>query len=107
MLRKLFKAVWITLLVTLVAGGVLYIAGCRVVLDGGGGFLLQFVSSPDRHAAELARHRETQRAAGAAVPAQSASAPVPVAPAPASPSAGAEGVGPAGAPVKSEGPVAT
>ena len=78
----------------LVAGGVLYLAGLRVVLDGGGGFHLQFVSSPDRHAAELARHREAQRAA-AAVPGQSASAPVPVAPAPASPSAGAAGAGPA------------
>ena len=107
MLRKLFKAVWITLLVTLVAGGVLYLAGLRVVLDGGGGFHLQFVSSPDRQAAELARHREAQRAAAAAVPAQSASAPVPVAPAPASPSAGADGAGPAAAPVKSEGPMAT
>ena len=106
MLRKLFKAVWITLLVALVAGGVLYLAGLRVVMDGGGGFHLQFVSSPDRHAAELARHREAQRAAAAPVPAQSASAPAPVAPAPASPPAGGEGAGPGAAPVKSE-PMAT
>ena len=94
MLKKLFKAVWITLLVTLVAAGGLYLAGLRVVLDGGGGFHLRFLSSPDRQAAELARHREAQRAAAAAVPAPAASAPVTAAPAPASPSASAEAPAP-------------
>ena len=105
MLRKLFKATWITLLVALVAGGVLYLAGLRVVLDGGGGFHLQFVSSPDRQAAELAKHREAQRAA-AAPPCPVRFGPGGGGAAPASQSAGAEGWARRGA-GESEAPMAT
>src|SRR5688572_8714853 len=77
MFKKLLRAVSVALLVTLVVAGGLYLAGLRVVMDGGGGFHLQFVSSPDSHAAEVARHREAQRAAAAAAPAPAATSPAP------------------------------
>jgi outer membrane protein assembly factor BamB len=106
MIRKLLKGVSVALLVTLVVGGVLYLAGLRLVLDGGGGFHLQFVSSPDRHAAEVARHREAQRAAAAAVPTPAATSPAPEA-APAGPAIAATSPGLATASESSARPGAT
>ena len=43
-------------------GGVLYLLGVRIVLDGGGGLHVAVVKSPEKRAEELAKHREAQRA---------------------------------------------
>jgi outer membrane protein assembly factor BamB len=45
------------------AAAVLYFAGMRIVLYGGGTPHLEFVSSPDQQATEVSKHREAQRAA--------------------------------------------
>jgi outer membrane protein assembly factor BamB len=86
MLSRLLKGAALVVAVGIVAAALLYAAGMRIVLYGGGTPSLEFVSSADRQAAEVARHRETQRAA--APPAAAATAP----PAPA-PAASPEGGG--------------
>jgi outer membrane protein assembly factor BamB len=64
MLSRLLKGVAVIVVVGIAAAALLYVTGMRIVLYGGGTPHLEFVSSADRHAAELARHRESQRAAG-------------------------------------------
>ena len=68
MLSKLLKGAGALLLAAIVAGGLLYLAGLRIILYGGGRPHLEFVSSADEHAAELAKHREAQRAAASVAP---------------------------------------
>src|SRR5262245_57020992 len=62
MLNRLLKAAALVVVVGIVAAALLYLVGMRIVLYGGGTPHLQFVSSADRQAAEVARHREAQRA---------------------------------------------
>lgn len=69
MLKKIAKVVGLALAMLVVTGGVLYLVGLRIVLDGGGGVHLAFVKSAEGQAQELARHREAQRAQAAAAPA--------------------------------------
>src|SRR4029453_11405503 len=63
MLSRLLKGVAVIVVVGLAAAALLYVTGMRIVLYGGGNTTPRFVSCADRHAAELARHRESQRAA--------------------------------------------
>jgi outer membrane protein assembly factor BamB len=62
MFRTLLKFLAITLVIAIVAAGVLYAMGLRVVLDGGGGVSLRFVESAGKRADVIAQHREAQRA---------------------------------------------
>lgn len=79
MLRKLARRVAVFLAGLIVIVGILYLAGLRIVLDGGLGMHLAFTQSPDKRAAEIEKHREAQRAQAPAVP----PSPQPDAPAPA------------------------
>ncbi len=82
MVRRLLKVAALTLAALVLVGGVLYLFGLRVVLDGGGSPHLRFLESADGQAERIARHREAQRAQGGAPSAPSAPS------APASPLAG-------------------
>jgi outer membrane protein assembly factor BamB len=62
MIRKLAQAAGLFLVVVVLLAGVLYAAGIRIVLDGGGNPQVRHVKSETKHAAELTRHREAQRA---------------------------------------------
>jgi outer membrane protein assembly factor BamB len=62
MLRKLIRGFLYTIAALVLIGGVLYLAGLRLVLDGGGGAHLAFMKSANKRAAEIEKHRETQRA---------------------------------------------
>jgi outer membrane protein assembly factor BamB len=64
MLRTILKILAIGALVVVVAAGVLFAMGLRVVLDGGGGVSLRFVESAEKRADAIAQHREAQRAGG-------------------------------------------
>lgn len=63
MLIRLLKGAALVVVVGIIAAALLYFAGMRLVWYGGGTPHLEFVSSADRQAAEVARHREAQRAA--------------------------------------------
>ncbi|CAN5519296.1 hypothetical protein BH23ACI1_BH23ACI1_13870 [soil metagenome] len=63
MIRTPWKVAAVAAVLTAVAGAVLYAAGLRIVLDGGGGMSVRFVESAESRADEIARHREEQRAA--------------------------------------------
>lgn len=67
MLRTLLKVAAAAAVILLVAGGLAYALGLRIVLDGGGGIGLQFVESAESRADAIERHRQEQR--GAADPA--------------------------------------
>ncbi len=93
MLRTIVKTLALVVIGLVVLGGALYALGLRLVLDGGGGMHLAFVTSEDSRAAEVARHREAQRAEAAPATATAppaaevaapgtAAAPVPVEPPP-------------------------
>ena len=75
MLSRLLRRAALVLIVMIVAAAVLYVAGMRIVLYGGGTPHLEFVSSPDRQATEVSRHREAQRATSPAAPAAAPAAP--------------------------------
>ena len=62
MLRKLVRGFVFVIVGLAVAGGILYAAGLRIVFYGGGGIGLAFLQSAGRHAAEIEKHREAQRA---------------------------------------------
>jgi outer membrane protein assembly factor BamB len=90
MVKKVGTYAGIGLLAAVVLGLGLYLAGLRIVLYGGGSPRLRFVTPPDKHAEELARHREAQRTQAAptapaaaaqpsAVPAERPSIPDPAA----------------------------
>lgn len=77
MLKRALKVTAITLLIALGAAGVLYLAGVRVLLDGGARPYITRITPPSAHADALARHREAQRAqplTDTAVPSDIASA---------------------------------
>ncbi len=76
MLQKIAKVLGIAVIGVLILVGMLYLAGARIVLDGGGTPYVQFVRPADEHAQRLADHREAQRAQANAAPASSA-APAP------------------------------
>jgi len=70
MLRKLIKGVAIVTVGLVALGAVLYqFYGLRATLDGGGFPRLDFVVGGEQQAAEIARHRETQRREAEATPA--------------------------------------
>ena len=69
MLKKIAKVAGLALVMLIVAGGVLYLVGLRIVLDGGGGVHLGFVKSAEDQAREIARHRDAQRAQAPSAPA--------------------------------------
>lgn len=79
MLKRIAKVTGVSVVAVAVTVLVLYFAGLRVILDGGGMPHLTFTKSADTRAAEIERHREAQRSQ-APLPA-SAGAPVPAAPA--------------------------
>jgi outer membrane protein assembly factor BamB len=72
MLKRIAKVVGLALVMLAVTGGILYLVGLRIVLDGGGGIHLGFVKSAEDQAREVARHREAQRALASAAPAGAA-----------------------------------
>ena len=83
MLSRILKGAAAAALVAVVGGALLYVAGLRIVIYGDRWPRLQFVTSADRHAADLARHRQAQRAAAAAdAPAAAPPSAPPSAPAP-------------------------
>jgi outer membrane protein assembly factor BamB len=63
MLSRLLKGAGIVVGIGIVGAALLYLAGMRIVLYGGGTPHFEFVSTADSQAAEVARHREAQRAA--------------------------------------------
>jgi outer membrane protein assembly factor BamB len=69
MLRKLFRGFMMLLLGLIVAAGILYAAGLRIVFYGGGDIGLAFLKSASRQAAEIEKHREAQRAQAPPAPA--------------------------------------
>jgi outer membrane protein assembly factor BamB len=85
-MARSLKAGVLVLAALLAAGGVLYLAGLRVVLDGGGAPHLRFVSSPRAQASAIARHR--QAAAQAAETVQPTTGASPLVPATAQATAG-------------------
>ena len=69
MLRRIGKYLGLFVGAALVIAAGLYVAGMRVVMYGGGAPRLRFITPPDKHAEDVARHREAQRAqSGPAVP---------------------------------------
>jgi outer membrane protein assembly factor BamB len=80
MFRKIARALGIAVVLVIVAGAILYALGMRLQLDGGGGPHLVFVTSEQDHAAEIARHREAQRAQAPVVPSPAPDAPPTVRP---------------------------
>ena len=79
MVRKLAKAAGLGLLAVAALSVILYLAGVRVQMDGGGSPRLRFVASPSERAEQIARHREAQRAQGPAAPAPAAAPSLPTA----------------------------
>jgi outer membrane protein assembly factor BamB len=77
MFKKILKVAGLTVAMILIASGVLYLAGVRLVLDGGGGIHLGRAKPASQHAEEIARHRAAQQAL-----------PAPSSPAPSSPAPG-------------------
>ena len=75
MLRKIIRLAGLGVLVAGAAALALYLAGLRVVLDGGGMPRLAFTASADAQAERIARHREAQRSAATAAEAESPDAP--------------------------------
>jgi len=61
MIRRFLKGALVVLAALLGVGFVLYLAGLRVVLDGGGSPHLRFLESADEQAERIAQHREAQR----------------------------------------------
>jgi outer membrane protein assembly factor BamB len=74
-LKKLAIVLGLALSMLTVAGGLMYLAGLRVVLDGGGTPTLRFTRSADDQADVIARHRDAQRQS-ATTPRQAPAAPV-------------------------------
>ncbi|HXG56799.1 MAG TPA: PQQ-binding-like beta-propeller repeat protein [Vicinamibacterales bacterium] len=62
MFKKIIRAIGIGLAALIVTGGVLYVSGFRIVLDGGGGLHVAREKSAEQRAEAVARHREAQRA---------------------------------------------
>jgi outer membrane protein assembly factor BamB len=67
-LKKLAIVLGLAVAMLVVVGGLMYLAGLRVVLDGGGRPTLRFTRSADDQADVIARHREAQRQAAASTP---------------------------------------
>jgi outer membrane protein assembly factor BamB len=65
MLRKLFRGFAIFIVGLAVVGGILYLAGLRLVFYGGGDIGFAFQKSASEQAAEIEKHREAQRAQAA------------------------------------------
>ena len=68
MFRKTLKVAAVLVVVLAVGAGALYALGARIVVDGGGGLHVQFVTSAEDQAEVIARHREAQRASLPASP---------------------------------------
>jgi outer membrane protein assembly factor BamB len=62
MLRKFIRGALFLLVGVAALGGILYAAGLRIVLYGGGDIRLAFTTSAEKRAAEIEQHREAQRA---------------------------------------------
>ena len=62
MMRKLARRIGYLLAGLAVIGGVLYLAGLRIVQYGSGGIGVAFTKSLEKRAAEIEQHREAQRA---------------------------------------------
>jgi outer membrane protein assembly factor BamB len=80
-LKRIATVLGLALAMLIAAAGVMYLAGLRVVLDGGGTPTLRFIRSADDQADAIARHREAQRQAGSPAP-QSSTAATPPPPTP-------------------------
>ena len=88
MFKKVAIVLGLALTMVVVAAGVMYLMGLRVVLDGGGSPTLRFPRSADDQADAIARHREAQRQAASGTTAPPAPG-VPASPAPAADPPGA------------------
>lgn len=62
MLKTLLKVAALVVVIALLAAGALYLAGARLLLDGGGRPYVAFVTPAEEQAEAVARHREAQRA---------------------------------------------
>jgi outer membrane protein assembly factor BamB len=62
MIRTVLKVAAAAAGVLLIAAGVLFAFGARIVLDGGGGIHVRFVQSAEDQAEAIERHRDAQRA---------------------------------------------
>jgi outer membrane protein assembly factor BamB len=62
MFRTILKFLAIAFVVVIVAAGVLFAMGLRLVVDGGGGVSLRFLESAGKRAEVVEQHREAQRA---------------------------------------------
>lgn len=103
MIRRILKGTALALGVLIIAGGILYLLGLRVVLDGGGSPHLRFLESADEQAERIEQHRQAQRrdvpppaapaapAAPAPTDTETGPATLPAVPVPPVPSAGAAG----------------
>ncbi len=105
MVKTIAKVLGLVLAGVVLVGAASYLYGVRVVLDGGGSPHLAVVESEADRDAELARHREAQRAASRA-PAPPTAPPGQPAPEVATPAPGpaAAGVPPTPAPAAAPGP---
>ena len=84
MMKRLLRRIAAAAALLVLAGGLAYIAGARVLLDGGGNPYVHFVGSEREQAERLARHRAAQRAAAPPPGVETADSPQ-AAPAPATP----------------------
>jgi len=82
MFRKIGIVLGLALTIAVVAAGVMYLIGLRVVLDGGGSPTLHFPRSAEEQADVIARHRDAQRQAASGSTTSSSPA-APASPAPA------------------------
>jgi outer membrane protein assembly factor BamB len=58
--RRVLRVAAFAAIILVIAGGGLYLAGLRIVLDGGGGLHLRFLESEQARAERVARHRSAQ-----------------------------------------------
>ena len=72
-LKRFFRVAAFALAAVAISGLALYLAGLRIVLDGGGGIHFAFPRSVDERADEIARHRAAQRSQPESPPAPTTS----------------------------------
>ena len=80
MLKRIAIFAGLSVAILIVAAGAMYLAGVRIVLDGGGSPQLRFGRSADAQAEAIARHRAAQRQAQPASATSTPASPLPAPP---------------------------